>query len=63
MDQDQFECFAIPTHVFLAEDEVTVAATPPATTRRNPVLRGMAFLGIEALPSPLFDAEPPALAR
>jgi hypothetical protein len=62
MDQDQFECFAIPPHVF-AEDEVTVPAAPSATTRRNWVLREMPFLGIEALPSSAFDADPPALGR
>ena len=63
MDQDQFECFAIPSHVFLAEDEVTVPAAPSAIIRRNWVPREMPFLGIEALPSSAFDADPPALGR
>lgn len=63
MDQDQFECFAIPPHVF-AEDEVTPPLQPAeTTTRRNWVRREMGFLGMEALPSALFDADTPALGR
>jgi hypothetical protein len=62
MDQDQFECFAIPSHVF-AEDEVRLPLPPAETTPRNWVRREMAFLGMEALPSALFDADAPALGR
>ena len=62
MDQDEFECCAIPPHVF-AEGEVTVPAAPSATTRRHWAPREMAFLGIEALPSSAFDADPPVLGR
>lgn len=49
--QESFECFGIPLHVHVEADG---SFTPPPAGwhRRNWLLREVASLGIEALPSP-----------
>ena len=54
LEQEQFECFAIPSHVFVDGDEAH-AVTQPALGlhRRDWLLRELDLLGPEATPSPL----------
>ena len=60
MEQEQYECFAIPTHV-LAEDAASEPAPAvPGSNRRDWVMRELALLGAEAIPSALYDDDPPA---
>ena len=60
--EEEYECFGIPASVFVADEEQPSPAAPlPGATRRNWVTREMALLGVEALPSTLFDADAPAL--
>lgn len=50
-EQQQYECFDIPAHVWV-ECDGTAAPTPAGWGRRNWVLREVADLGPEAMPSP-----------
>jgi hypothetical protein len=52
---DQYECFAIPPHVWSDEDTVAPRIEPQGWTRRNWVYREAAALGAEAMPSPGID--------
>jgi hypothetical protein len=51
---DQYECFAIPAHVWSEQDAI-VRQQPQGWTRRNWVYREAAALGAEATPSPHID--------
>ena len=53
-EQEQFECFAIPAHVWTEQDAI-VEAQPAGWTRRNWVYRAAATLGAAASPSPALD--------
>jgi hypothetical protein len=50
-EQENYECFAIPSHVWVGHD-VAVAQEPAGRPRRNGVYREVAMLGAEAIPSP-----------
>ena len=54
MEQEQFECFAIPPHVFVDGDAAN-DVTPPVLGlhRRDWLLRELDLLGPEATPAPL----------
>ena len=60
MEQEQYECFAIPSHVLAEEVAQEPAPAMPGSTRRDWVMRELALLGPEAMPSGLYD--PDALA-
>lgn len=61
---EEYECCGIPASVYLpVEEEPVVEAPLPGATRRQWVTREMALLGIEALPSTIFEAEPPSLGH
>ncbi len=49
-EQEQFECFDIPPHVLAGAEGIP--QRPPGWGRRNWILREVALLGIEAIPSP-----------
>lgn len=50
-EQEQYECFAIPAHVWTDRDAIA-EPRPAGATRRNWVYRAAATLGAEAMPSP-----------
>jgi hypothetical protein len=50
-EQENYECFAIPSHVWL-DAEGAIAPEPAGWSRRNWVYREVAHLGAEAIPSP-----------
>ena len=54
-EQEQYECFAIPAHVWTDQDIIREQATPSGWTRRNWVYRDAATLGAEAMPAPPVD--------
>ena len=56
-EQEKFECFAIPAHVWSQVDPI-VEGQPAGWSRRNWVYRDAAVLGVEAIPSPLIDPYP-----
>ena len=56
-EQEEFECFAIPAHVWTLQDAI-VEQQPAGWTRRNWVYRDAASLGPEAIPSPLIETLP-----
>jgi hypothetical protein len=47
-DQDPFECFGIPAHVWELPPEVPPEERVPGADRRNWVYREMAMLGVDA---------------
>ena len=52
MDElEKYECFGIPTHVWI-DDNAVVTAPASGVNRRNWVHREAAMLGVEATPSP-----------
>ena len=55
---DEYECCGIPASVYIADEEQPpIAPAPlPGAMRRHWVTREMAHLGIEALPSTIFEA-------
>jgi hypothetical protein len=53
-EQEKYECFAIPPHVWTEQDAIT-GPQPEGWTRRNWVYRDAATLGLEATPSPEID--------
>jgi hypothetical protein len=59
MDElENYECFGVPAHVWLADDVISLAPAAGAT-RRTAVPGEAAMLGIEAIPSPaLADVRP-----
>ena len=50
-EQEQYECIAVPAHMWTDQDEIC-ASKPEGWTRRNWVYRAAASLGVEAMPSP-----------
>lgn len=50
-EQEEYECFAIPAHVWTEQDAI-VELQPAGWSRRNWVYRDAATLGVEATPSP-----------
>jgi hypothetical protein len=50
-EQENYECFGIPAHVW-AEGDATPAPDPVGWYRRSWVYREVAMLGPEAMPSP-----------
>ena len=50
-EQEQYECFDIPPHVWV-ESDGSAAPQLPGWSRRNWILREAADLGAEAIPSP-----------
>jgi hypothetical protein len=54
-EQEEFECFGIPTHVHVEADGAP-AALPPGWGRRDWVLHESWLLGPETLPSPPMSA-------
>ena len=56
-EQEKFECFAIPAHVWSQVDPI-VEGQPAGWSRRNWVYRDAAVLGLEAIPSPLSTPSP-----
>jgi len=54
-EQDEFECFGIPSHVHV-EPDGSAAPLPVGWGRRDWVLRESWLLGPEALPSPPMPA-------
>jgi hypothetical protein len=54
-EQEKYECFAIPTHVWTAQDAIVEEKAPAGWTRRNWLYRDAAILGAEAMPSPDVD--------
>jgi hypothetical protein len=60
MDElENYECFGVPAQVWAA-DEVVKAMPAGASTRRIPVRREWAMLGVEAMPSPALPEFQPA---
>jgi hypothetical protein len=53
-EQEQYECFGIPSHVWVENDAAAVQA-PPASTRPAGIARDVFMLGAEAMPSPLIQ--------
>lgn len=56
-EQEKFECFAIPPHVWTDQDLIQADVQPPGWSRRNWVYRDGASLGAVAMRSPLVDAD------
>jgi hypothetical protein len=56
-EQEQYECFGVPSHVRIGEDG-TPRPRLVGSTRRNWVFREAALLGAEAIPSPPLAVEP-----
>jgi hypothetical protein len=54
-EQEKYECFAIPPHVWTDQDVIRDQAQLSGWTRRNWVYRDGASLGAEAFPSPRID--------
>ena len=57
-EQEQYECFAVPAHVWAhvwTEQDAISGPRPQGWTRRNWVYRAAASLGAEAIPSPGID--------
>jgi hypothetical protein len=50
-EQEKFECFGIPAHVWVESFDMPLRK-PVGWFRRNWVYREVAMLGAEALPSP-----------
>jgi hypothetical protein len=50
-EQEEFECFGIPPHVWIA-NEADIPREPAGWSRRGWVHREVANLGVEAIPSP-----------
>jgi hypothetical protein len=50
-EQEQYECFAIPAHVWTDQDAIS-DPQPQGWTRRNWVYRAAATLDAEAIPFP-----------
>ena len=53
-EQEKYECFGIPAHVWIDSDG-PVVPKPAGWSRRSWVYREAAMLGAEAVPSPLVD--------
>ena len=53
-EQEQYECFAIPAHVWTEQDAI-VEVPHSGWTRRNWVYRAAACLGAETIPSPAIE--------
>ena len=53
-EQEKFECFGIPAHVWTGEDAIS-DPQPQGWTRRNWVYRAASTLGAEAIPSRQID--------
>ena len=56
-EQEQYECFGVPSHVRVGDDG-TAKLQFTGSTRRHWVFREAAILGAEAIPSPPLEAEP-----
>ncbi len=55
-EQEQYECFAVPAHVWSSEDTIAEEQAPAGWTRRNWVYReGAADLGAETMPAPAVE--------
>ena len=53
MDElEKYECFGVPSHVWV-QDDVVAQAPAGTSSRRNSEVSEMAMLGVEAIPSPL----------
>ena len=62
-EQENFECFAIPPHVWIEADG-TIAQEPAGWSRRSWVYREAAFhLGAEAMPSPPLEPSYPPMLK
>jgi len=56
-EQEQYECFGVPSHVWVGDGAIPKA--PFAGSARRPwVPSEAAILGAEAMPSPPLEAEP-----
>ena len=55
-EQEQYECFGVPSHVWVGGDG-NPKPRFTGSTRRHWVFREAAILGAEAMPSPPLEAE------
>ncbi len=55
MNNEKEKCFAIPAHVWTAQDAIVEDQAPAGWTRRNWLYREAAVLDAEATPAPLID--------